>query len=131
MSQTNFEWTYCFNLILIRNAIYILLWLIFMKYMFLRTLASFLSLFLTYFCIFYSLSCVLVKSFQKIYYILMCLEFWEGLRYFGLITCFSMLSCSYIIFLGFSERLRCFALRTYFIFLLYSMGYYYIFVIHS
>ena len=48
-------------------------------------------------------------------YNLMCLEFWEGLHYFGLITCFTMLFFSYIIFLGFWERLHCFALRTYFI----------------
>ena len=48
-------------------------------------------------------------------YNLMCLEFWEGLYYFGLIACFTALFFSYIVcFLGFWERPHCFAWRTYF-----------------
>ena len=66
-------------------------------------------------------------------YNLMCLEFSEGLHYFDLITCFTMLSFSYIVFFRLLRKTSLIRLKNifYIIFLLYSMGYYDIFVIHS
>ena len=70
------------------------------------------------------------------FYIISCaFEFREGLYYFGLIICFTMLSFSYIIcFLGFWESLQLLRLKNifyYITFLLYCIGYYYIFVLYS
>ena len=79
-----------------------------------------------------------ITSFYRIVdyillYNLMCLEFWEWLYYFGLITCFTMLSFSHNIFFRLLRKTSLFRLKNifYIIFLLYSMGYYYISVIHS
>ena len=63
--------------------------------------------------ILYTISFILYSS--CILYNLMRLEFWEELSYFALITCFTMLSFSYIIsLLDFWESLHWFVLTTYF-----------------